>query len=51
MRLKLLQESIDRTPTIPILKNGLPSDEVFYGGGVSEWPDAESANSDDGSRA
>jgi hypothetical protein len=51
MRLKLLQESIDRTPAIPTLKDGLPSDEVFYDGEVSEWTDAESANSDDESRA
>lgn len=50
MRLKLLQASIDRTPPIPTLKDGLPSDEAFYDGEVPEWTDAESADSDDGSR-
>jgi hypothetical protein len=51
MRLKLLRESIDRTPAIPTLDDGLPSDEVFYDGEVSEWADSESADSDDDSRA
>jgi len=51
MRLKLLRESIDRTPAIPRLKDGLPSDEAFYDGEVSEWTDSESADSDDESRA
>jgi len=51
MRLKLLRESIDRTPAIPTLKDGLPSDEAFYDGEVSEWADSESADSDDDSRA
>ena len=36
MRLKLLRESIDRTPAIPTLNVGLPSDEAFYDGEVSE---------------
>jgi hypothetical protein len=45
MRLRLLQESIDRTPAIPTLKNELPSDEVFYDSEVSEWTDAESVSS------
>ena len=51
MRLKLLRESIDRTPAIPTLKDGLPSDDAFYDGEVSQWTDSESADSDDESRA
>jgi hypothetical protein len=51
MRLKLLRESIDRTPAIPTLKDGLPSDDAFYDGEISEWTDSNSANSDDESRA
>ncbi|QKY22280.1 hypothetical protein B4589_017975 (plasmid) [Halolamina sp. CBA1230] len=51
MRLKLLRESIDRTPAIPTLKDGLPSDEAFYDGEVSKWTDSESADSNDESRA
>lgn len=51
MRLKLLRESIDRTPAIPTLMDGLPSDEAFYDGEVSEWTDSESADSNDESRA
>jgi hypothetical protein len=51
MRLKLFQESIDRTPAIPTLKDGLPSDEAFYDGEVSKWTDSESADSDDESHA
>jgi len=51
MRLKLLRESIDRTPAIPTLKDGLPSDDAFYDGEVSEWTDSNSADSDDESRA
>jgi hypothetical protein len=50
MRLKLLQASIDRTPAIPRLKDGLPSDEEFYDGAVSESTAADSAKSDDESR-
>jgi hypothetical protein len=51
MRLKLLRESIDRTPATPTLKDGLPSDEAFYDGEVSEWTDSNSSDSDDESRA
>jgi hypothetical protein len=50
MRLKLLRESIDRTPAIPTLKNGLPSDDAFYDGKISEWKDASSSDFDDESR-
>jgi hypothetical protein len=51
MRLKLLRESIDRTPAIPTLKDGLPSDDAFYDGEVSEWTDSSLSDSDDESRA
>ena len=51
MRLKLLRESIDRTPAIPTLKDGLPSDDAFYDGEVSEWTDSSPSESDDESRA
>ena len=51
MRLKLLRESIDRTPAIPTLNDGLPSDEAFYDGEVAEWTDSNSSESDDESRA
>ena len=51
MRLKLLRESIDRTPAIPTLEDGLPSDDAFYDGEISEWTDSNSADSDDESRA
>jgi hypothetical protein len=51
IRLKLLRESIDRTPAIPTLKDGLPSDEAFYDGEVSKRTDSKSADSDEESRA
>jgi hypothetical protein len=51
MRLTLLRESIDRTPAIPRLKDGLPSDDTFYDGEVSEWTDSSPSDSDDESRA
>lgn len=51
MRLKLLRESIDRTPAIPTLKDGLPSDDAFYDGKISEWTDSNSSDFDDESRA
>ena len=51
LRLKLLRESIDRTPAIPTLEDGLPSDDTFYDGEISEWTDSNSADSDDESRA
>jgi hypothetical protein len=50
MRLKLLRESIDRTPAVPTLKDGLPSDEAFYDGEVAEWRDSDPSDSDDESR-
>ena len=42
MRLKLLQESIDRTRAIPTLNDGLPSDDAFYDGEISKWTDSAS---------
>jgi hypothetical protein len=50
MRVKLLRESIDRTPAVPTLEDGLPSDEAFYDGEVTEWTDASPSASDDESR-
>jgi hypothetical protein len=47
MRLKLLQESIDRTPAIPELEDDLPSDDVFYDDEISEWTDSGSSDSDE----
>ncbi|MFC5133791.1 MULTISPECIES: hypothetical protein [Haloferacaceae] len=37
LRMKLLRESIDRTPPMPQLEDDLPSDDVFYDGDVPEW--------------
>ena len=37
MRMKLLRQSIDRTPPEPQLEGDLPSDERFYDGDVPEW--------------
>jgi hypothetical protein len=52
MRLKLLRESIDRTPAIPTLEDDLPSDESFYDGDVTEWTGSQSSDAaDDESRA
>lgn len=52
MRVKLLRESIDRTPAIPQLEDDLPSDEAFYDGEIAEWTDSSSSEpSDDESHA
>jgi len=52
MRLKLLRESIDRTPAVPTLEDDLPSGEAFYDGEIAEWTDSRSSDSsDDESRA
>jgi hypothetical protein len=48
MRLKLLRESIDRTPAVPELEDELPSDDAFYDGEISEWTESSSPDSDDG---
>jgi len=47
MRLKLLRESIDRTPAEPQLEDGLPSDDAFYDNEISEWTDSNSSESSD----
>ena len=52
MRMKLLWASIDRTPAVPQLEDGLPRDEAFYDGEITEWTDSESTKpSNDESRA
>ena len=43
LRMKLLRESVDRTPAEPQLKDSLPSDEAFYED--AEWTDDTSSNS------
>jgi hypothetical protein len=47
LRMKLLRESIDRTPAEPHLEDGLPSDDTFYTGDIPDWTDAHSADSTD----
>jgi hypothetical protein len=42
MRLKLLRESMDRTPPEPQLAGSPPSDEAFYDGELSVWTPTES---------
>lgn len=44
-RLKLLKESIDRTPPEPQLEDDLPSDEEFYDGEVPIWTPKERSTS------
>ncbi len=45
MRMKLLQESIDRTAPEPQLEDGLPSNDTFYDGDIAEWTDDSSSES------
>lgn len=45
LRMKLLQESIDREPPEPQLADSLPSDEEFYDGDVPEWTGDENGPS------
>jgi hypothetical protein len=47
MRMKLLRQSIDRTPPEPQLEGELPSDEEFYEGDVPEWVPGDRSESDD----
>jgi hypothetical protein len=47
MRMKLLRQSIDRTPPEPQLDGELPSDEAFYEGDVPEWMPSDRSESDD----
>ncbi|QZP38277.1 hypothetical protein [Halobaculum magnesiiphilum] len=47
LRMKLLRESIDRTPPEPQLEDGLPSDDAFYDDDLPEWTDSQSSESSD----
>jgi hypothetical protein len=47
LRMKLLRESIDRTPAEPHLDDSLPSDDVFYDGEIPEWTDSQSSDPPD----
>ena len=47
IRMKLLRQSIDRTPPEPQLDGELPSDEEFYDGDVLEWMPIDQSESDD----
>jgi hypothetical protein len=47
LRMKLLQESIDRTPAEPQLEYSLPSDDILYDDDVPEWMDTRSSESSD----
>jgi hypothetical protein len=47
LRMKLLRESIDRTPAEPHLEDGLPSDDAFYNGDIPDWTDSQSSESAD----
>ena len=47
IRMKLLRQSIDRTPPEPQLDGELPSHEEFYEDDVSEWVPSDQAESDD----
>ena len=43
MRMKLLRASIDQSPAIPQLEDGLPSDDEFYNGEIPECTGANSS--------
>ncbi|WP_245810869.1 hypothetical protein [Halorubrum halodurans] len=45
LRMKLLRESIDRTPPEPRFEDDVPSDDAFYDGDVPEWTDSASSES------
>ena len=47
LRMKLLQESIDRTPAEPHLEDELPSDDTFYDGEIPDLTDSQSSGSAD----
>ena len=47
LRMKLLRESIGRTPPEPRLEAKLPSDDVFYDGDIPDLPDPHSSDSSD----
>jgi hypothetical protein len=47
LRMKLLRESIDRTPAEPHLEDELPSDDTFYDGEIPDLTDSQSSGSAD----
>ncbi|ERG92937.1 MAG: hypothetical protein J07HQW1_02988 [Haloquadratum walsbyi J07HQW1] len=47
MRMKLLRASIDQSPAIPQLEDGLPSDDEFYNGEIPEWTGANPSVDDE----
>ena len=47
LRMKLLRESIDRTPAEPQLEDELPSDDTFYDGEIPDLTDSQSSESAD----
>ena len=47
LRMKLLRESIDRTPAEPHLDDSLPNDDAFYDGEIPEWTDSQSSDPPD----
>lgn len=47
LRMKLLRESIDRTPAEPHLEDELPSDDTFYDGEIPDLTDSQSSESAD----
>ncbi|GGI95372.1 hypothetical protein GCM10008995_01860 [Halobellus salinus] len=47
LRMKLLRESIDRTPAESHVEGGLPSDDAFYNGESPDWTDSQSSESAD----
>lgn len=48
MRVKLLEESLDREPPEPELVADLPSDDEFYDGEVPEWTSDDETDEEDG---
>lgn len=47
MRIKLLRQSLDRTPPEPQLEGDLPTDEEFYDGDVPEWISSDRSEAED----
>jgi hypothetical protein len=47
MRMKLLRQSLDRTPPEPQLEGDLPTDEEFYDGDVPEWISGDQSEAED----
>jgi len=52
MRMKLLRESMNRTPATPRTDDGLADDDTFYDGDIPEWTGSETSEPlDDESQA